>query len=276
MGTLYVIATPIGNLSDLSPRARETLAAVDCVAAEDTRRTGRLLASLGIQADLVSYHDHNESGRTSQLLNRLAKGEDIGLVSDAGTPLISDPGYRLVKEASDAGFAVVPIVGPSAVIAALSVCGLPVSAFTFIGFLPRKGINKSVEALRNDRRTLVFYESPNRITDTLALFAEVFGANRLACVGRELTKLHEQVTRGTLTELHQALVAGDVPSRGEFVVVVAGAPSVEAELDDRTLQLLQMLSDEMPGKKAAEIVAKLTDIPRKTLYDEIVRMKNHT
>ncbi len=276
MGTLYVIATPIGNLSDLSPRARELLATVDCIAAEDTRRTGRLLQSLGIKNELVSYHDHNESGRTSQLLERLRTGASIGLVSDAGTPLISDPGYRLVKEAGEAGIDVVPVAGPSAVVTALSACGLPVSAFTFVGFLPRKGVQTAVASLQREARTLVFYESPNRAAETVSLMAEVFGGDRLACVARELTKLHEQIFRGSLDEIVAAFETDTIPARGEFVLVVAGAEVVNAELDDTVLQWLQLLAEELPGKKVADIVSKQTGIPKKLLYDRLVAMKNST
>ncbi len=225
-GTLYIVGTPIGNLEDLGRRAAGILAGVDLVAAEDTRHTGRLLAHLGIEQKLVALHEHNEDARAARLVAELAEGHDIALVSDAGTPLVSDPGLKLVRAAIAAGLTVVAVPGPSAVTAALSVAGLATDRFVFEGFLPRKRIQRRVRLgeLADERRTLVFFESVHRLRATLADMVEAFGAEREAVIARELTKLHEQVARGPLAGLAGRL--GDaVPLRGEFVVLVAGAPA---------------------------------------------------
>jgi 16S rRNA (cytidine1402-2'-O)-methyltransferase len=224
-GTLFVVATPIGNRGDLTERARETLASVDLIAAEDTRHTGRLLAQLGIGTALLALHEHNEAARAEELVARLRQGARIALVSDAGTPLISDPGFRLVAAAAAAGVAVVPIPGACAAVAALSVAGLPTDRFVFEGFLPaRAGARRTrLSALAAETRTLVFYEAPHRISETLADLAVAFGAARDAVLARELTKLHETVYRGSLGELAERAAADSNMARGEAVLVVAGA-----------------------------------------------------
>ena len=220
-GTLYVVATPIGNMEDISSRAKTVLASVGQIAAEDTRRTGMLLKRLGIKAIMVSYHEHNEAARTAQLMEVLRGGIDIALVTDAGTPAISDPGYRLVKAAADEGLTVSPVPGPSAVTAALSASGLPTDRFLFEGFLPRKkGRQTRLRSLAEFEGTVILFESPLRLAATLRDVREHFG-NRKAVVGRELTKLHETLLRGTVEELLDAVTAH--PPKGECVLLVAKA-----------------------------------------------------
>jgi 16S rRNA (cytidine1402-2'-O)-methyltransferase len=221
-GTLFVVATPLGNLSDTTFRAVEVLKAVDAIAAEDTRRTRKLLSHFEIKTRLVPYHEHNEERAARRIVERLKRGDDVALVSDAGTPLVADPGYTLVTRAIGEGIEVVPIPGPSAVAAALSVAGLPPLPFHFAGFLPRRSAarKKKLEELSGLRATLAFYESPHRIADSLADMAEVFG-DREAVVLRELTKIHEEIIRGRLPDLAEA--AGGRRWKGEIVVLVAGS-----------------------------------------------------
>jgi 16S rRNA (cytidine1402-2'-O)-methyltransferase len=230
-GTLFVVGTPIGNLADLTDRARETLAAVDLIAAEDTRRTGRLLQAIGVRSRMRSLHDANEAVRVDELLGVLRDGRDVALVSDGGMPLVSDPGYRLVRAAADAGIRVRAVPGPSAVLAALVVSGLPTDRFVFEGFLPRRAGDRRarVEALAAEPRTVVVFESPVRAAATLAELRDALGADRPAAVCRELTKLHEQTHRGTLGELAAALT--ESPVRGEVVLVLGGAPVAVGDLD---------------------------------------------
>lgn len=227
-GTLYVVATPIGNLEDLSERARRVLAEVDRIAAEDTRHTGRLLAHLGIEKPLTSYHDAVERRKAPALVEDLLGGRSIALVSDAGTPLISDPGYRLVRAAIDAGVAVVPVPGPNAAIALLSVSGLPTDRFVFEGFLPAKPgkRRKRLELLRDEERTIVFYESPHHVVRTLAEIEAVFG-EREVVVGREITKRFEEIVRGPLSKVREAI--GGKEPRGEYTLVVAGGAAEPEE-----------------------------------------------
>lgn len=270
-GTLYVVATPIGNRADLSERACGVLGAVSMVLAEDTRRTRPLLRDLGIRTPLLALHEHNEQARVADLVGRLAGGEALALVSDAGTPLISDPGYRLVRAAREAGFQVSPVPGPCAAIAALSVAGIPADRFAFEGFLPAKAVarRKALDALRAETRTLVFYEAVHRVRDTLRDLAAALGGERHACVARELTKLHETVRNGSLAELSAWADADEDVVRGEIVLVVAGAADgMPAGLDARTL--LDELARELPAAKAAQITARLTGEPRKKLYQWLV------
>lgn len=221
-GTLYLVATPIGNLEDLSYRARRVLAEVDVIACEDTRHTRHLLAHYGITTSLVSYHEHNETRRTAELLRRLRGGENVALVSDAGTPAVSDPGYTLIREAGAAGFPVVSIPGPSAVMAALTVSGLPPDRFVFVGFLPRKSgeRRRALEEIATVPWTLVMFEAPHRITAVLQDVREVFGDRRIA-LARELTKKFEDVFRGTVSEAIEHVRVH--PPRGEFTIVLEGA-----------------------------------------------------
>lgn len=266
-GSLYIIATPIGNLGDLGARAGEVLAAADLVAAEDTRRAGKLLAHLGIDKPLVSLHEHNEDSQVARLLATLAEGRNVALVSDAGTPLISDPGLGLVRAAAAAGVAIVAVPGPSAVTAALSVAGLATDRFSFEGFLPRKaGQRRSrLEALRTETRTLVFFEAVHRVEAMLADLVEVFSADRRAVIARELSKLHEQVVRGTLAELAAGLGSA-IPLRGEFVVVVAGSAGDAAAGDDEVLRIYALLAAELPAARAVALCAKISGRSRNEVY----------
>jgi len=266
-GTLFVVATPIGNRGDISQRAREVLAGVAVVAAEDTRHTGQLLSHYGIQARLVAVHEHNETRQVPGLIQRLQGGEDVALVSDAGTPLVSDPGYRLVTACIDAGVRVSPVPGPSAVMAALSVAGLPTDRFCFEGFLPaRPGPRrKALAALASEPRTLVLLEASHRILASLGDMAEVFGGERQAVVARELTKTWETVLRGPLAALVRQVEADPDQRRGEFVVMLAGAPPAVSD-DAALLAVLGPLLDELPVKRAARVAARITGAPRNRLY----------
>lgn len=264
-GVLYVVATPLGNLDDLSQRVCDTLARVRLIGAEDTRRTGRLLSHLGIEVPMVSYHEHSEASRLDKLLETLDSGEDVALVSDAGTPLVSDPGYELVREALARGLAVVPIPGPSAVTAALSVAGLPTDRFLFAGFPPAKAAARRafLGELGGQTCTLVLFESCHRIVDCIADLAGQFGKERRAFLGREMTKLHEEYLAGTLEELGERLRSGQIPARGEFVVVVAGATaSGEGDAEQEARRLLAVLVEELPVSRAARVAAKLSGLPR--------------
>ena len=272
-GTLFVVATPIGNLEDLSPRARQTLADVDLIAAEDTRHTGRLLSHFGVETRLLALHDHNETDRAERVIRELAAGRSVALVSDAGTPLISDPGYRLVKAAHEAGINVSPIPGPSAMIAALSVAGLATDRFCFEGFLPakKKGRRDALAGLANETRTMVFYESVHRIADSLADMVAEFGHDRSAFLGREMSKMHEQCISTTLGELARQVMDGEITQKGEIVVVVAGGDQVTSSAIDSD-SLLHDLAALLPKKEAARIVAKATGEKRNALYQRLLDM----
>jgi 16S rRNA (cytidine1402-2'-O)-methyltransferase len=266
-GTLFVIGTPIGNLGDLSPRARDVLAKADVIAAEDTRRTRGLLSRIGINARVIAYHEHNEEKRVPELLTKLASGQSIALVSDAGTPLISDPGLRLVRAAHAQGIDVSSIPGPSAVMAALSVAGLATDRFVFEGFLPRRAAARAehLRSLSGEPRTMVFFEAVHRLADTLQALIAQFGADRPAAVARELTKVHEQLASGTLGQL-QTRLGADIPLLGEFVLLVAGS-SAHADPDEqRVRSLFALLSAELTPKKAVSVTAAITGLPRNTIY----------
>lgn len=266
-GTLHVVATPIGNLEDLSPRARRTLASVQLVAAEDTRHTGQLLTRLGIRTQLLSLHEHNETGRIEQLLVLLRAGQHIALVSDAGTPLISDPGYRLVAAVAAAGLPVTALPGPSAVLAALQVAGLPTDRFYFAGFLPqREGARRALLAgLRERPETLVFFTGIHRLLDSLRDLAATLGEERPAVVARELTKLHETVYRGSLAALAARLDGDADAGRGEVVLVVGGAPAVAVERAE-ALRIARLLAEELPAAQAAALAARITGLSRREIY----------
>lgn len=267
VGTLYVVATPIGNLADMSVRALEVLRSVDKVAAEDTRHSGQLLQHFGIKVPCIACHDHNEREITPRLLSELQAGQNIALLSDAGTPLISDPGFVLVRAARAAGVRVVPVPGPNAAIAALSVAGIPAERFAFEGFLPARTAARRVrlEQLRDEPRALVFYESAHRIAAAIADMHVIFGATRLAAIARELTKLHEQVHSATLGELVPWLAADPNRERGEFVVIVAPAPQGSESTEGR--RVLTVLLEELPVKQAVGLAARLTGANRNELYD---------
>lgn len=269
LGRLAVISTPIGNLGDLSPRARDELAAAELVAAEDTRRTGQLLTTLGLSRPLVSLHEHNERERIDELLEKLRAGARIALVSDAGTPLLSDPGFELVRRVSQEGMSVVAVPGPSAITAALSIAGLPTERFSFEGFLPaRLGERRArVAELATETRTLVFFEAPHRIAESLEDMAAGFGAARRAAVARELTKVFETVYRGTLAELAAQARSDANFTRGEITVVVEGAPRAEAGAPDAALDAtLTVLLSELAPSKAAALAARLTGAKRNDAY----------
>jgi 16S rRNA (cytidine1402-2'-O)-methyltransferase len=273
-GRLQVVATPIGNLADLSDRAREALARADLIAAEDTRHTGALLRTLGLAKPLVSLHEHNESQRTAALLKRLEAGETIALVSDAGTPLLSDPGFELVQRAAAAGFEVQTVPGPSAISAALSVAGLPTDRFCFEGFLPARARERraALAHLAHEPRTLVFFEAPHRIVATLDDMVEVFGAERPAVVARELTKAHETIYRGTLGRLAARARDEANVERGEITMVVHGASAGASAVDQRLLQrAVELLSKELPPGRAAAIAAQLTGASRAEAYTLLTR-----
>ena len=268
-GRLQVVATPIGNLADLSARVREALSSADVIAAEDTRHTRVLLRAIGIAKPLVSLHEHNESQRTPELLARLAAGETIALVSDAGTPLLSDPGLELVQRAARAGFEVHAIPGPSAITSALAVAGLPTDRFCFEGFLPSRERERrtALAALAHEPRTLVFFEAPHRILRTLADMAAEFGAERRAAVARELTKAHETIYRGTLQELLARAQAEENFQRGEITIVVHGATAPTAGVDGQLLRrTVELLAQELPPGRVAAIAAQLTGATRAAAY----------
>ena len=267
-GILHVVATPIGNLGDFSPRAVETLRSVSAICAEDTRRTRPLLQHFGIDTALVALHEHNEDEMASRLVARLSAGESLALVSDAGTPLVSDPGFRLVHAARAAGIRVSPVPGAAALIAALSVAGLPSDRFVFEGFLPAKAgaRRERLQALAGEARTLIFYEASHRIVDFLGDAASAFGADRPAVVARELTKLFDTVLDGPLGEVRSRIEHDPNQQKGEFVVLVEGAGD---DADARLLEgqrVYRKLAEHLPPSTAAKLAADLTGAPRKALY----------
>ena len=275
-GTLYVVATPIGNLNDISPRAREVLQAVDLIAAEDTRVTGRLLMHFGIKTRQTALHEHNESAVTPDLIARLKAGNSIAVVSDAGTPLISDPGFRLLQEAHKAGITVSPIPGASALIAALSASGLPTDRFVYEGFLPAKRAarQKRLRALAGETRTVVFYESVHRMADTVADLIETHGADRNVFLGRELTKIYEQCVVANLQTIADRLADGSIVAKGEFVLAVAGASEpVASEATIDADRLLKVLTDVLPGKQAVAVAAEISGQNRNELYARMLALK---
>jgi 16S rRNA (cytidine1402-2'-O)-methyltransferase len=267
-GTLYVVATPIGNLADLSARAREVLSEVAAICAEDTRHTRALLSAHGIERPLLALHEHNEAEQAWKLVERLRAGDSLALVSDAGTPLVSDPGYRLVREVRAAGLRVSPVPGACAAIAALSVAGIPSDRFCFEGFLPAKAAarRERLTALAREPRTLVFYESAHRIEEALADLAALFGPEREAVLARELTKLFETLLGETLAAIAQRVAEDADQRKGEFVLVVRGCP------DDGHAALLEgqrlyaRLKEQLSPSQAAKLAAELSGAPRKALY----------
>ncbi|MFM2288873.1 MAG: rRNA ((1402)-2-O)-methyltransferase [Pseudomonadota bacterium] len=273
-GRLDVIATPIGNLADLSPRAREALAAADCVLAEDTRHSGQLLAACGISRPMLSLHDHNEAGRAAELVARMQSGETLALISDAGTPLMSDPGYHLVRAAAAAGLEVRSVAGPSAVTAALAVAGLPTDRFVFEGFLPARAGERraTLQRLALEPRTLVLFEAPHRVAEALADLAEAFGPARPAVVARELTKRHETVHRGTLAELAAEALRNPDVSRGEITLVVAGSSALADGDELLAAKMLPLLLKELPPARAAAITAQVSGVKKRVLYERALAL----
>lgn len=276
LGTLYVVATPIGNLDDISVRAQRTLREVALIAAEDTRHSLRLLQHFGIETPLAACHEHNEREQGGRFLARLLAGDDVALVSDAGTPLISDPGYHLVRQARAAGVAVVPVPGPCALITGLSAAGLPSDRFIFEGFLPAKTVGRRsrLEALREEPRTLIFYEAPHRLLECLQDMAEVFGEERQAVLARELTKTFETIKGIPLGELRDWVAADSNQQRGECVLLLAGWEAPETEgVDSESLRVLDLLLAELPVKRAAALAAEITGLRKNLLYQAALERK---
>lgn len=275
-GTLFVVATPIGNRDDLSPRARRILSEVDLIAAEDTRHTGRLLSHFGIKTPQMAFHEHNEERVGGRLIEKLESGSSVALVSDAGTPLISDPGFRLLAAAHAAAVPVSPVPGPSALLSAVSVAGLPSDRFCFEGFLPAKrpARRSALAALKHEPRTMVFLESVHRVAEALTDCVEAFGADRMAFVGREMTKMHEQCLRAPLGELAEGLAEGRIPNKGEFVLVVAGGQAKDGASSELPIrQLLAELAEALPGSQAVDMVCRLTGRRRNDVYRLMLQIK---
>lgn len=277
-GTLYVIATPIGNLEDISARALRVLSEVALVAAEDTRHSARLMQHFGIATPLAACHEHNERDEGGRFIKRLLGGDDVALISDAGTPLISDPGFHLVRQARAAGVRVVPVPGACALIAALCAAGLPSDRFIFEGFLPAKQAARRarLELLKAESRTLIFYEAPHRILDALADLEAVFGSDRSAVLGRELTKTFETLKGLPLGALRAWVEADSNQQRGECVLVVGGwqAPEQDEEVDANTRRVLQLLMSELPVKRAAALASEITGVRKNLLYQLALQEKS--
>ena len=268
-GVLYVVATPIGNLADISQRALTVLAGVDFIAAEDTRHSGRLLQHYQITSKTLALHDHNERDRAPDVVARLMRGKSVALISDAGTPLISDPGFHLVRLARESGIKVMPVPGASAMIAALSAAGLPSDRFVFEGFLPSKSIarKKRLEAMGMETRTLIFYEAPHRLLDTLADMVAVLGADRNVVLARELTKTFETIKSDAAAALLEWASDDPDQQKGEVVLLVAGVSVAENDAPDGEAQrILKILLDELPLSQASALAAKITGGKKKPLY----------
>ncbi|MFT5083573.1 MAG: 16S rRNA (cytidine1402-2'-O)-methyltransferase [Lentisphaeria bacterium] len=267
---LYIVATPIGNLSDMTPRAVEVLSRVDVIAAEDTRHSAKLMHHYQISTPLIAYHDHGGDAQTERVLKKLRAGDSVALISDAGTPLISDPGYRLVHCARAEGFEVVPIPGPCALIAALSASGLPSDRFMFEGFTPAKQSARIAvfNAVKTEKHTLIYYESPHRIVDSLADMSTCFGGERHVVVGRELTKTFETFLCGTLCDIAGKVAEDPNQRKGELVVMLAGfvAQEVLEELDSSVVSVLNILREELPLKQASALCAKITGEKKNKIY----------
>ncbi len=273
---LYVVATPIGNLADITHRAVEVLQSVALIAAEDTRHSGRLMAQFSIKTPMISVHDHNERQRVTTIINKLSEGENIALISDAGTPLISDPGFILVRAVREAGFKVVPIPGCSALITALSAAGMPSNSFIFEGFLPAKSLarRQQVEVIADETRTVIFYESTHRIVASLKDMMTVLGADRYVVIARELTKTFETIHGAPLGDLIEWIEQDHNQQKGEFVVLVSGAPEKEdTGFSSETLRTLDILLQELPMKQASALTAKLTGEKKNALYQVALERK---
>ena len=268
-GCLYITATPIGNRKDITLRAIETLRSVDLIAAEDTRHSQKLLRYYGIKTPLLSFHEYNEAVRTILLCEKLKQGLNIALISDAGTPLISDPGYQLVNSVREAGIKVIPLSGACAAVAALVASGLPTDHFVFEGFIPSKGQirRKKLENLKNQSRTIIFYESVYRIVDLIYLLNEVFERDRRATIARELTKKFETIYTATLADIKEWITQKSVRQKGEFVVIVAGHVEEKlTEIKEEHHRLLTVLISELPLKQAVSLATKISGLSRKRLY----------
>ena len=270
-----MVATPIGNLGDMTPRAVEVLQKVDRIAAEDTRHSAGLLRHFGIDTPMLSLHEHNERQKVADLLQRLNTGEHIALISDAGTPLISDPGYVLVREAQLAGIRVIPVPGANALIAALSTSGLPTDRFSFEGFLPAKSgaRRKMLETLRQEPRTLAFYESPHRILESLADMSSIFGEARQAVVARELTKTFETIRHDSLGSLLEWIKGDSNQQKGEFVILVHGCEETTEGIDPEACRIAGLLAGELPLKQAATLAAKISGEKKNSLYKYLLEQQ---
>ena len=270
VGTLYVVATPIGNLQDLTPRALETLRSVSLIAAEDTRHSARLLQHFGVQTPTTACHDHNERDKSASLVARMLAGEDMALISDAGTPLISDPGFHLVRQAREAGVRVCPIPGPSALITGLSAAGLPSDRFAFEGFLPAKahGRRQRIQGLAAESRTWIIYEAPHRLLECLEDLLSLLGPERQVVLARELTKTFETIHGAPLSELVDWVRGDSDQQRGECVLIVEGASPITDEdgVGADAEQVLDILLEELPVKQAAALAAKITGVKKNRLY----------
>ncbi|NRB39818.1 MAG: 16S rRNA (cytidine(1402)-2'-O)-methyltransferase [Pseudomonadales bacterium] len=274
---LYIVATPIGNLADMTERAIQVLSSVDLIAAEDTRHSKRLLQHFSIGTPMLAYHEHGGEQQTEKLLKMLQEGKSIALISDAGTPLISDPGYRIVHEAHARGLKVVPIPGACALISALCAAGLPTNKFAFEGFLPAKQKARCdvLSAVKEDSRTLVFYEAPHRIEDTLKDMCEIFGGERKITLARELTKTFETIKQEPLAQMLEWVSQDSNQRRGEIVLVLEACVTEKVtDLDERSIALLEVLAKELPPKKASKMVAEHYGIPKKTAYEYLLSLKN--
>lgn len=272
---LYLVATPIGNLGDMVPRALSVLQSVDAIAVEDTRHSGKLLQHFGISKPLIPYHDHNEREAAERILQLLQQHKRVALISDAGTPAIADPGYRLVRLAHQHGVRVESIPGPCAAIAALAGSGLPSDRFLFAGFLPAKtqARQTALEALANDPATLIFYEAPHRLADTVTDLVQVFGGTREVCLVRELSKQFETVWLTTLADLQQAISEKRVEERGEMVIVVAGNSQALSAADAEVNRVLDILLDDLPLKQASALAARITGASKRELYQRALARK---
>ena len=271
-GSLYIVATPIGNLGDITQRAIDILKKVDLIAAEDSRRSRVLLDYFAISNNVVSYHEHNEEKQTSQLIEFLKNGKSIALISDAGTPLVSDPGYRLVSSAHDEGITVIPIPGSSAVVTGLSVSGLSCNKFIFEGYLPTRTISrkKYLKSLVSEPRTLIFYEAPHRILESIEDMLTVFGSSRLVSITRELTKKHEQISRGTLSSIKLKIETGEIKNKGEFVILVEGN-SENHIADSEILRINRILAEKVSSKDAIKMTAKITKKKKNDVYKLVMQ-----
>ncbi len=276
-GMLYIVATPIGNLDDITVRAREILAEVDLIAAEDTRHSARLLKKLGIRTPLMSLHEHNEKVQANVINAKLGTGQNIALISDAGTPLISDPGYQLVDLIYESGFTVVPIPGPSSVITALCASGISTDSFNFVGFLPSKPAQRkqALMKLKHITNTLIIFESPHRIVDSVNDMISILGQERQASFCRELTKQHETIIRGRLAELKVTIESNPNHSRGEIVLVISGADNEREAVQNADYQeLVAGMLEYMPTKSVATLLAKHTGLSRRFFYDMALKSKS--
>lgn len=279
MGKLYVVATPIGNLTDISQRAQDILSQVTWIAAEDTRHSVGLLQHLGISTHLVSYHEHNERDRADELIAKILAGENGALISDAGTPLISDPGYHIVQKAHEAGITVIPIPGACAAIAALSASGLPSAKFLFEGFLPAKsGRRNRIAALKDFPSTIIYYEAPHRVLELLEECTEILGGERKACIAKEITKKFETIYASSLQNILERVQQGVIPLKGEFVLMIApddGKIETVEEMAEQ-MRILQILLAELPVKQAVKLAVQLTGHPKNALYELALQIQGKT